>query len=66
MKYRVVKGLTLKKTELDSTHDDRGKASARAKTLRQGLRGSKTKVWVVDGVDGDPEKYQKPNVSRNY
>ena len=64
MRYKVVKGPTKEKAELDSTWPDKSRAEDRARTLRRGLRkgvrGKRVLVWVEPCEEGDPHNYRKP------
>lgn len=60
MHYKVIKGICERKAEIDSSFPDKKRAEARAKVLKDSLRGSKIKVWVLPLEEGDPMNYRKP------
>lgn len=62
--FKVLKGLTLEKAEIDSTWSDRSKANARKATLKKSLRGNKICVWVIPMTEDDPKNYHTPKRSR--
>lgn len=61
--YKVVKGVTLEKAELDSTFPDKKRANDRRDTLKRSLRTKRISVWVVPMTETDPHHYRKPRKS---
>ena len=64
MQYKVMKGPSKRKSELDSTWPDKSRAEDRAKTLRGSLRkgvvGKRILVWTEPCTEDDPKNYRKP------
>lgn len=60
--YKVLKGKTLDKAELDSSWPDLKRAKVRKKVLDDSYRGranQKMNVWVIPMESGDKQNYRK-------
>jgi hypothetical protein len=60
MHYKVIKGTHPEKAIMDSSFPDKKRADARAKVLKDSLRGQKNiKVWVLPLEEGEQMNYRR-------